>query len=119
VRQRSAGPPRIGFRNSHYTVSESDGYVRVPIAISGNLRRPIVVSVAIQPGSARAQQDFVAAGPQQVILDGQADSNDVLVPLVSDAIREHVEDFTIVLETSDPVATLGTRQANVTIIDDD
>jgi hypothetical protein len=109
----------VGFAAVRQVVSESAGYVKLTVRSAGALAEPVRLSVTARSGKARVNQDFLPPFQEVVNLRPGTASADVLVSLLTDSVREKVEDFRVNLRVARGTADLGTSSTLVVIRDDD
>jgi serine/threonine protein kinase len=108
-----------GFAQGRYEVGESDTFVRLSVVAPRNLRGPVIWQIRTVDGAAIAGQDYIGNIADSITLKAGADSAEILIPIVSDALPEVIEDFIVVLDDPDDSAALSRSEAVVLIIDDD
>lgn len=99
------------------TVTEGDGVARIEVALSDPSGRTVSVDYAATGDTARAGEDFRAAGGTLVFAPGE-EVQVVEIPLLDDGVHEAEEAFTVAL-SSPTGATLATPSVRVTVSDDD
>lgn len=115
-----AGPPSVQFQQDTYTVRESDGAVRLTIVRQGSVAREAVFGWRLRGASAEPGRDYADIGPGTERIPAGARSVVLALPLVSDALREGTELFTVELQAVEGGPALGARtRATVIVIDDD
>jgi Calx-beta domain len=107
-------PGILGFSNATYTVNETDGTIAVTVSRTGGSEGTVTVQYATQPGSATAPSDFTATSGMLTFGPGVT-TQSFTVPIVSDAVPEPEESFTIALSAPAGGATLGTATTSVII----
>jgi hypothetical protein len=119
--RRPAQPsaPAVGFVSAaRIVVPEGTRFIQIPVRATGPLREPVRLSVTAVSGAAQVNQDFVPPVPTLTLTRAQPQAS-VLVSLLTDDQREHVEDFNVVLRHESGGARLATRDISVVITDDD
>ncbi|QFU92074.1 Calx-beta domain-containing protein [Amycolatopsis sp. YIM 10] len=108
-----------GLAVDDVTVSEGAGSANFTVSLLGGASPdPVTVNYATANGSATAPADYAASGGTVTIPAGQT-SAPVTVPIVSDAVDEATEDFTLNLSSSSTGVGIVDGQGVGTIIDDD
>lgn len=116
----SSVPRRVAFESAEYVATESDGSVKLTISRSGVSAKPLSFSWRLLPQSADAGEDFAAIGPRTETIPAGSKSTTVLIPLVSDAVKERTEMFAVELGDPGSGAELGEpARTTVIIVDDD
>jgi hypothetical protein len=101
------------------SVVEGAGSVRIGVQRQGGCVGAVGADVLLSPASAASAQDF-SGGGMLTWTDGETGSKDAIATIVSDAIDEPSETFTLALANPAGGAVLGTpASATVTILDDD
>ena len=97
------------------SVAESSGNAAFTVSLSAAASQVVTVEVETEDGSAHAGADYTWVEPTLTFSPGQT-SKTVNVPILSDALAEGSETFSVVL--SNPTnAVLGTRTGTGTITD--
>ncbi|MBK7904574.1 MAG: protein kinase [Proteobacteria bacterium] len=116
----AAGPGRLGFATNTITVSESAGAVPLRVFRRGGATGTVSFSWKTVDDSAIAERDYAARGTVRESIGPGETSKTVLIPIVSDAVKESTELFDVVIENPTAGATLGTNaQVTVIVVDDD
>jgi hypothetical protein len=109
----------VGFASAEQiVVEESVGYVPIAVRARGTLRGPVHLAVVLQKGAARPGEDFVVP-VERVTLEPRRPTAEILVAVVTDAVRENVEDFGVALTLVDGEAEMGASHVSVVLTDDD
>jgi serine/threonine protein kinase len=111
----------LGFAAARYVVNEGDAFVRLKILYPHDLEAPVYLRVTLVPGSAMVGEDFVGFISESIIIEPGVREKLVLLPVISDAVSENMEDFTVVLKAgnSNPNLDLARAWTMVVIMDDD
>jgi serine/threonine protein kinase len=111
----------LGFAAARYVVNESDAFVRLKILYPHDLEAPVYLHVTLVPGSARPGEDYVGLISERIIIEPGVSEKLILLPVISDAVAESMEDFTVALKAgnSNPNLDLATAWTMVVILDDD
>jgi serine/threonine protein kinase len=111
----------LGFAAARYVVNEGDAFVRLKILYPHDLEAPVYLRVTLVPGSAMVGEDFVGFISESIIIEPGVREKLVLLPVISDAVSESMEDFTVVLKAgnSNPNLDLARAWTMVVIMDDD
>ena len=109
----------LGFVNEQSTVSEADGYIRIPLGVPADLLLPVQLRVIIQEGTAFAGDDFAVPISDSLLISSTAEPVELFLPLVSDARPEFIEDFVVKLESMTPGVQVARNEIVVVILDDD
>ncbi|MFW2405163.1 MAG: protein kinase domain-containing protein [Gammaproteobacteria bacterium] len=110
---------RTGFTADRYEVGESDGFVRLTIRAPAGLGDEVAVQLIIEPASAVAEDDYSFPAIRQVEFAPGSSEASVFIPLISDAVAEYLEDFTVRIESSDTAISFDNAEALIIIVDDD
>ena len=113
-------PATIEFVKDTFVATESDGAVSLEVRRTGSTRGAVNFRWTLRSNSAQAGDDFAAIGPgvEQIPAGGRTAT--ILIPLVSDSIRENTELFLVELEPVGEGVSLGeVAHAAVIIVDDD
>jgi hypothetical protein len=113
----------IGFEETVYNASESDGEIEVFVAVlQGVLSGPVVVRISTMDGSAISGSDYQSID-QLLTFDQSTTRIAVNVPLFEDDIDEDLEILqgVLVLESSDSgrAPAIDPKQAQLNIADND
>jgi Protein kinase domain/Calx-beta domain len=115
----ATGPARISLSADRYTVSESGSIARVKLTRTGSLRDAVAVRWWTEPGEATADEDYADLGPEiEHFAAGQA-SAVIFVPIVSDAVHEGIETFSVYIRSDSTGVEIGRDRATIIIVDDD
>lgn len=115
-----SGRARIAFDKDSFVATESDGSVKLTVRRSGNMRPEVHFQWRLIANSAEAGNDFAAIGPGTETFAGGASTASILVPLVSDSVKESTELFLVELSAVDDRTELGElSRAVVIVVDDD
>ena len=110
-----APPGSVQFSTAINTVPESAGTVALTITRSGGSAGPITVTYTTSNGTATAPSDYTATTNTVTFANGDTTPKTINIPIVSDAIPEPPESFTVTL--SMPTAgTLGTQSTTTVTI---
>jgi hypothetical protein len=115
-----SGAPAFYLGSAAYFVHEDGVALTVKIHRQGEISASSSVDFTTGPGSADSQLDYggIFRGPVQ--FPAGARTQDIFIPIVSDAIVEGDENFLIRLSSYSSEVTLGEPStATVTIVDDD
>ena len=113
----------VGFENTDITVSELDGYVKIPIAVSGRRNGPVRLTVE----AASTGTNGAVEGENFTITDKTLNLNadtlstgtiNVEVKVIDDRVINDDRQFTLTI-TSAQGADITTQQTTVTITDND
>ncbi len=116
----AGGPGRLGFEADTITVSESAAAVPVRVVRRGGAAGTVSFSWRTVDDSAVAERDYAARGTVRESIGPGETSKTVLIPIVSDAVKESTELFDVVIESLTAGATLGNiAQVTVIVVDDD
>ena len=116
----ATGPGRLGFAADTITVSESAGVVPLRVVRRGGAAGTVSFGWRTIDDSAVADRDYAGLGTVQGSIGPGETSKTLLIPIVSDAVRESTELFDVVIEDPTAGATLGNiTQITVIIVDDD
>lgn len=108
-----------GFTARRYEAAEDDGVVRLVVRRPSAPTGASALRLTAESGSAVAGSDFAPpANGELAFPPGEAEAT-VFLPLIADAVPEHVEEFTVRLESSGPAGALDNAEALVIIVDDD
>lgn len=114
------GISRISFDKDSYVATESDGSVKLTVRRSGRMRSPVTLQWRLIANSAEAGNDFAAIGPGTETIPAGASTASILVPLVSDSVKESTELFLVELSALDDETEVGElSRAVVIVVDDD
>jgi hypothetical protein len=113
------GPPgQIAFTAGTYSVTENAVDAAIQVQRVGGSSGTLTATVSTLPGTALAGSDYTATTATVNFANGDAATKNVLVPIISDAVNETAETFTVAL--SGPTGSTGSpNTATVTIVDDD
>lgn len=115
-----AVPVTIEFVKDTFVVTESDGAVSLEVRRRGSTRDAVRFRWTLRSNSAEAGSDFADIGPGVEEIPAGARTATILIPLVSDSIRENTELFLVEIEPTDGSVSLGeVSHAAVIIVDDD
>lgn len=114
-----AGPTRIRLvPEGQWVVSESDPSVRLKLQASSPPRRPVTLVIRTGNGEARAGEDYLP--PEETLTLGRGQrSAEISIPLVNDAVAEHVEDFNVGVSVLEGDAEMTAENVMIVIQDDD
>ena len=116
----ATGPGRLGFEADTITVSESAGVVPLRVVRRGGAAGTVSFGWRTIDDSAVADLDYAGLGTVQGSIGPGETSKTLLIPIVSDAVRESTELFDVAIEDPTAGATLGNiTQITVIIVDDD
>ncbi len=116
----ATGPGRLGFAADTIMVSESAGVVPLRVVRRGGAAGTVAFGWRAIDDSAVADRDYAGLGTIQGSFGPGETSKTLLVPIVSDAVRESTELFDVVIEDPTAGATLGDiTQITIIIVDDD
>jgi hypothetical protein len=109
-------PGTVQFGNAAYTVAESDGTVTITVQRTGGTDGPLTVHYATSNGTATAPSDYAASSGTVTFAAGDATPQTIVIPIVSDAIPEPPETFTVTLSTpsAGTIGPLGTTTVTIT-----
>ena len=107
-------PGTLAFDSATYTVNETDATITITVNRTGGSEGTVTVQYATQNGTAAAPGDFTATSGTLTFGPGVT-SQSFAVPIVSDAIPEGEETFTVALSNATGGATIGTATATVVI----
>jgi hypothetical protein len=94
----AAPPPgTVQFSTPVYTVVESAGTVALTITRTGGSSGPLTVTYTTNNGTATAPSDFPATTNTVTFADGDTTPKTINIPIVSDAVPEPAESFTVSL----------------------
>jgi alpha-tubulin suppressor-like RCC1 family protein len=97
---------------------ESQGNMVFPVTIDRPSIFPVSFNYSTRNGTALAGSDYMAVSSGQLVIPPGQTTGTIQIPLINDGISESNEIF--YLDFSNPTqATLGTTQAQETIVDDD
>ncbi len=114
------GVARISFDKDTFVATESDGSVKLTVRRSGSSRNAVTFHWKLMPNSAEAGGDFAAIGPGVETIPAGANSVALIVPLVSDSLKESTELFLAEISPADDTTELGElSRAAVIVVDDD
>jgi len=108
-----------GFASQRLEVSEGDGFVRLVISAPGNLDAILPVRLVVTDGSAKEGEDFVTPPLHELEFGPGNTTEIVFIPLIGDAIGEHIEEFGIRLEGVGQDLPLDNTAMLVIVVDDD
>ncbi len=112
-------PGTIQFDAANYSVNEADGSVTLELQRVGGSQGEITIDIQTFDGSATISQDY-AGIPSPLALtwvDGSTASKTVTLPILSDALLEGDETFTMTISSTNPDWVGSPSNATVTIID--
>jgi hypothetical protein len=99
-------------------VTENAVDAAIQVQRVGGSSGTLTATVSTLPGTALAGSDYTATTATVNFANGDAATKNVLVPIISDAVNETAETFTVAL--SGPTGSTGSpNTATVTIVDDD
>ncbi|HWS70845.1 MAG TPA: Calx-beta domain-containing protein, partial [Thermoanaerobaculia bacterium] len=108
-------PGTVQFSTAVNTVSESAGTIALTVTRTGGSSGPLTVTYTTSNGTATAPSDYAATTNTVTFLNGDAAPKTINIPIVSDAIPEPPESFTVSL--SMPTAgTLGAQSITTVTI---
>lgn len=107
-------PGQLALSSATYNVHESEGSITVVVNRSGGSEGTVTVQFATQNGTAASPSDFAATGGTLTFGPGVT-TQSFVVPIVSDAVPEAEETFTVTLSAPGGGATLGAATATVII----
>jgi hypothetical protein len=110
-------PPSFRFAEQTLTVNERDGSVRVLIRRTGSLDEGASVVWWTTDGTAVADEDYAVLGARVARFAAGADTQVLLVPLISDSVPEPRESFVVNLRAER--AGGPAMQLEVVVLDDD
>jgi CSLREA domain-containing protein len=109
-------PPSLSISDVTVTDRRLGGHARIKASLSVPSGFTVTVDYVTRDGTARAGQDYLAAGPGRLTFPPETPAQVVTVPVVPDAHDEAGEHFFV--DFSDPVnATLPDPQARATLSD--
>jgi hypothetical protein len=88
-------PGQAAFAASTAGVTENAGAISLPVRRSNSFGGPLTVSYSAQSASAAAGQDFTATSGSLTWADGETANKNIVVPILSDALVEGDETFTL------------------------
>lgn len=104
-------PGSAGFRNFAPVVQENAGSVSVPVQRLNSFVGPLTVNYTITSISAVAGQDFDGTSGSITWADGETADKNIVLPILSDALVEGDETFTVKLDSSPTWATVTIQDA--------
>jgi hypothetical protein len=110
---------RTGFETDRIEVGEGDVFVRLVVRAPLNLTAEYLVLLIVEPGAAIAGKDFVLPARDWLKFGPGNYEETVLIPLVSDAIGEYIEDFSVRLASPQADIAMATTVAQIIVVDDD
>ncbi len=108
-----------GFARTRYEIGESEMFVRLVVVAPRDRSGPVTWRIRTVDGVAISGKDYIGDLADSVTVEAGADRAEILIPIVSDAVPEFIEDFTVVLDGPGVSASPATSEAVVMIIDDD
>jgi CSLREA domain-containing protein len=108
----------VQFTSADYSEIESVGMVTIPVALTNQAPFTITVDYTTSDGTAKALSDYIEVNGTLVFTPGVT-SRMVPVQIVSDAIYELAETFTVRLSNAVNATITGTNPITVEILDDD
>jgi hypothetical protein len=109
----------LGFRQGQYVVTENDVAVMLDIDYPRSLTAPVSLSVIIEPGTAKAYEDFMPLSMQSIVAGPGQPAAKIILPVVSDSVDEYTEDFLVRLVPDDPAVQIARPETVIIILDDD
>ncbi len=116
-RPAPSGP--TGFTARRYEAIEGDGVVRLVVRRPSAPAGESALRLIVESGSAVAGDDFAPPANNELEFAAAETEKTVFLPVIADAAPEHVEEFTVRLESPGPSGVLDNAEALVIIIDDD
>ena len=111
-------PGSFQFSTTSYSVGESAGAVTITVSRVGGSNGNVTVNFATADGTATAGLDYAATSGTLVFADGET-SKPFSIPILDDGLVEGDETVALTLSAPTGGATLGTKDATLTILDDD
>lgn len=117
----SGGNPAasLQFVQNSFKVKEAGGRANLRVSRTLNSTGIVTVKFRTATGSAAANQDFRTTSGTLTWPDGDLTTKTITVPITSDTLDERDESFNVELSSPSGIATLGTSNATVVIVDDD
>jgi Calx-beta domain len=107
-------PGQIAFATTTLTVNESAGNATLTVTRADGTEGTVTVAFTTENGTATAPSDYQTTSGTLTFGPGVT-SQSIVVPIVSDAVPELAETFTVRLSNPTGGATLGASTATVTI----
>lgn len=107
-------PGQLGFASSTANVNESAGTITLAVQRTGGSEGTVTVAYSTANGTATAPADYTTTSGTLTFGPGVTTQN-IVVPIVNDAMPELAETFTVTLSNPTGGATLGTATTTVTI----
>jgi hypothetical protein len=109
-------PGSVQFSTAVNTVAESAGTVALTITRTGGSGGALTVNYTTGNGTATAPSDYTTTTGSVTFLDGDAAPKTINIPIVSDAIPEPPESFTVTLSmpTAGTIGAQGTTTVTIT-----
>lgn len=109
----------VSLESAQYTVNENTPSLQLTISRTGGSTGEVSVDYATHDGTAEAGADYTPISGTIVFADGDTADKTITVPLPDDIIYEGDETFDVRLDNAQGGAFIGTRQAAVTITDNE
>jgi len=114
------GAGNLEFSAAEYSVEESQLQIKILVKRVGGRNGAVSVLYASHDGSAGAGQDYSAVNGTLNWLSEDAETKEIIVPIIADQLGEEEENFTLNLSEATGGATLGAiATATVKIINTD
>lgn len=109
----------IGIEFPDYTITEGEGPLEVcGVIIEGGVQREVVFTLSNVDGTATSPEDYEAF-VEELTFDADNSRVCINVTIEDDTLLENPENFTVIINTNDPDATIPDSTSSVTILDND
>lgn len=111
----------IALLHTQVHALENAGSVSLLVGRTGDLSTALTIDYATSDGSATANADFTATSGSITWAANEGGPRTIDIPLVNDAAIESLEQFSVTIGSSDPVAVISStsRTATIQVSDDD
>ncbi|HWS72453.1 MAG TPA: Calx-beta domain-containing protein [Thermoanaerobaculia bacterium] len=109
-------PGTVQFSTAVTSVAESAGSVTLTVTRTGGTGGPITVTYTTGNGTAAAPSDYTASTGTVTFANGDATPKTIVIPIISDAVPEPPETFTVTLSnpTAGALGTISTETVTIT-----
>ncbi|MEY4483174.1 MAG: hypothetical protein RL693_626, partial [Verrucomicrobiota bacterium] len=109
--------PRIQWTLGEFLVDEQSGSATLTLTRSGNSSGAVSVNYATTPGTATAPADYTSSSGSVSWANGDISNKTITIPIVSDALVEGTQKFTVTLSSPVGGVIVDNTTATVTIAD--